>query len=412
MFKNFMKIAFRNLVKNRLYAIINIVGLSVALACCIVAYVNYQFADGFDAFHENADKIYRINSIKMVNNRAQKWGITPMPLGPAIQKDFAGVERAVRITEERIVLRHEDKVFNENVYLVDSGFLDMFTYPLKYGSPEALQQKNRLVISEALALKYFGDVNPVGKQVTVRSGNGRTHAFEIGAVAEKEPLNSSIRFSILANYENVLEFTDVDDLNSWRRWGMVTFIQVTDPAIIGGLENQLGPYLNIQNEARPDWPIVRFYFDPLREAAMHARDLFSDPLTDGMHPAAILGPSITAFLLLLMACFNFMNTSIAFSNKRLKEIGVRKVLGATVANVTTLLSKDFVKLVLLANVVAWPIAWYAMNRWLQNFAYRISIEWWVFVLAGGLALLIALLTVSTQAIRAALANPVESLRYE
>ncbi|MFQ5420173.1 MAG: ABC transporter permease, partial [Anaerolineae bacterium] len=82
------------------------------------------------------------------------------------------------------------------------------------------------------------------------------------------------------------------------------------------------------------------------------------------------------------------------------------------ANVTTLLSKDFVKLVLLANLIAWPVAWYAMNRWLQNFAYRIEISWWVFALAGGLTLVIALLTVSTQAIRAALANPVESLRYD
>jgi len=100
------------------------------------------------------------------------------------------------------------------------------------------------------------------------------------------------------------------------------------------------------------------------------------------------------------------------AGQRTKEIGGRKVLGATVANVTALLSKDFVKLLLLANVIAWPVAWYSMNKWLQNFAYRIDISWWVFALAGGLALVIALLTVSTQAIRAALANPVEALKYE
>ena len=81
-------------------------------------------------------------------------------------------------------------------------------------------------------------------------------------------------------------------------------------------------------------------------------------------------------------------------------------------SVTALLSKDFVKLVLLANVIAWPVAWLAMSKWLQNFAYRIEISWWLFVLAGGLALVIALLTVSMQAIKAAIANPVESLRYD
>ena len=91
---------------------------------------------------------------------------------------------------------------------------------------------------------------------------------------------------------------------------------------------------------------------------------------------------------------------------------MRKVLGASVAGIVGLLSKDFVKLVLIANLLAWPVAWYAMNRWLQDFAYRINIGWWIFALAGGVALLIALLTVSTQAIKAALANPVESLRYE
>jgi putative ABC transport system permease protein len=100
------------------------------------------------------------------------------------------------------------------------------------------------------------------------------------------------------------------------------------------------------------------------------------------------------------------------AEQRTKEIGVRKVLGASVAGIAGLLSIDFVKLVLLANVMAWPVAYFAMNKWLQNFAYRIDINWWVFALAGGLALLIALLTVSTQAVRAARANPAEALRYE
>jgi putative ABC transport system permease protein len=100
------------------------------------------------------------------------------------------------------------------------------------------------------------------------------------------------------------------------------------------------------------------------------------------------------------------------AEQRTKEIGIRKVLGATVSNVTLLLSKDFVKLVLAANLLAWPAAYFAMNKWLQAFAYRIDLGWWIFALAGGVALTIALLTVSTQAIKAALTNPVEALRYE
>jgi putative ABC transport system permease protein len=117
-------------------------------------------------------------------------------------------------------------------------------------------------------------------------------------------------------------------------------------------------------------------------------------------------------LAIFIACLGLFGLATLTAAKRIKEIGIRKVLGASVAGLAGLLSKDFVKLVLAANLIAWPIAWYAMNKWLQNFAYRTDINWWVFALAGGLALLTALLTVSTQAIKATLANPVEALRYE
>ena len=114
----------------------------------------------------------------------------------------------------------------------------------------------------------------------------------------------------------------------------------------------------------------------------------------------------------MVACLGLFGLASLNTVRLTKEIGIRKVLGATVVNLIGLLSKDFVKLVLIANIVAWPIAYYAMNRWLQNFAYRVDLGWQVFALAGGMALLIALLTVSAQAIKAALANPVEALRYE
>nr|NIR50974.1 hypothetical protein [candidate division KSB1 bacterium]NIV70295.1 hypothetical protein [Phycisphaerae bacterium]NIR71809.1 hypothetical protein [candidate division KSB1 bacterium]NIT73196.1 hypothetical protein [candidate division KSB1 bacterium]NIU93056.1 hypothetical protein [candidate division KSB1 bacterium] len=128
----------------------------------------------------------------------------------------------------------------------------------------------------------------------------------------------------------------------------------------------------------------------------------------------ILSKAVLIFTILavLISCLGLYGLSAYMTEQRTKEVSIRKVLGATVSGVVTLLSRDFLKLVLLANLTAWPVAWYAANRWLQNFAYRIDISWWVFALAGTLALLIALLTVSTQAIKAALANPVESLRYE
>jgi putative ABC transport system permease protein len=119
-----------------------------------------------------------------------------------------------------------------------------------------------------------------------------------------------------------------------------------------------------------------------------------------------------AGLAIFIACVGLFGLALFMAELRTKEIGIRKVLGASISGVVLLLSKDFAKLVLVGMAAAIPISWYAMNVWLRNFAYRIDIGWWVFALAGGLALAIALLTASAQAIKAALANPVEALRYE
>ena len=141
---------------------------------------------------------------------------------------------------------------------------------------------------------------------------------------------------------------------------------------------------------------------------------FDERLDEQYQAEKLFGKVFSIFVVisLLVACLGLFGLAAFAAEQRTKEIGIRKVLGASVAHVISLLSKDFVRLVLLANLIAWPVGYWAMSRWLQNFAYRIEIGWWIFALAGGMALLIALLTVSMQAIRAALANPVEALRYE
>jgi len=119
-----------------------------------------------------------------------------------------------------------------------------------------------------------------------------------------------------------------------------------------------------------------------------------------------------AILAIFIACLGLFGLSAFMAEQRTKEIGIRKVLGASVGNIVTMLSKDFLKLVLIAAVIAFPLAWWGMRTWLQDFAYRTEISWWIFALAGAVAVLIALATVSFQAVRAAVSNPVESLRSE
>jgi putative ABC transport system permease protein len=119
-----------------------------------------------------------------------------------------------------------------------------------------------------------------------------------------------------------------------------------------------------------------------------------------------------SFIAIFIACLGLFGLAAYTAERRTKEIGIRKVLGATVSNLIVMLSSEFTKWVLIANIIAWPVAYLATNQWLQNFAYRTSIKFWVFVFAAGLAFLISLMTVSYQAIKAAIANPIDSLRYE
>jgi putative ABC transport system permease protein len=156
----------------------------------------------------------------------------------------------------------------------------------------------------------------------------------------------------------------------------------------------------IWGEYQPDYPFEYSFLDERLTALYDSEE----------NLGRIFG--VFSLLAVIIACLGLYGLAAYAAQQRTKEIGIRKVLGASISNVVGLLSKEFIKLVLIANIIAWPVAWYAMNKWLDEFAYRINIAWWVFALAGFLALLIALLTVSYQAVRAALSNPVKALRYE
>jgi putative ABC transport system permease protein len=142
---------------------------------------------------------------------------------------------------------------------------------------------------------------------------------------------------------------------------------------------------------------------------------FLDDFFDSQYRAEEkLGYSVLCFSLLaiFIGCLGLFGLASFTAEQRTKEIGIRKVLGASVSRIVGHLSKEFMLLVVMANIIAWPVAWFAMSKWLQNFTYRIDMGWWIFILSGALALFIALLTVSYQAIKAAHANPVDALRYE
>ncbi len=326
MIKSYLKIALRNLYKHKLYSIINIFGLGVAMALCVVGYVNYQFSQSFDSFHENKDNIYLVNTFSIQNNNRQKWTFSPTPLAPSIKENYSGIEECVRIAFTGGILRHEDKVFNELLYFVDKKFFDMFTFPMLLGSKDALEDESSIVISDVAAKKYFGEENPIGKRISITPDGEKQFEFIIRGVIEQPGKNSSLSFTVCVPYEKQEELRGFD-LQSWNDWTSATFIQLNGEVSAPQIEERLQEYTQITNEANPRFEIDGFYLTHLPDLTFTTRDLGGNPFRNGMHPAAIVAPSVTALLVLLLACFNFINTAVAFASKRLNEIGVRKVVG-------------------------------------------------------------------------------------
>ncbi|HEY4613407.1 MAG TPA: ABC transporter permease [Bacteroidota bacterium] len=327
MITQFIKVAVRMFRAKKLYAFINVFALSLAIAIAIVAYLNYDFAQGFDRFHANAERIYVARSIVLANGTELSYGITPRPLGPALRRDVAQVEKESRVIYSSGALQHEEKIFNERIYFVDEEFLDLFTFPAVYGDARALRERGRILITSRLAQKYFGTDDVLDRQLTLSYGSGATRTFVVGAVLRNVPLQSCLQFDALLPYAEFLEISTTKE-ETWAQWSHETFIQLAPNTTINDVAARINEYVGQQNAALPTMPVVRFYFDPLLDAANRARDLRSDILLEGMHPAALVAPTVMAILLLLTAAFNFMNTSLAFSGLRLKEVGVRKVLGS------------------------------------------------------------------------------------
>ena len=149
MFKNYFKLAYRNLYKNKLSSIINISGLSIAIGCCMVVFALVDMEYHMDTFHENAKQIFQVQSVVSGHEHEQFLGESPVPLGPALEEDFPQVVRSVRVSRGSGTLRYRDKVFEESIRFVDASFLHMFTFPLKYGDKDALSDKNALILTEA-----------------------------------------------------------------------------------------------------------------------------------------------------------------------------------------------------------------------------------------------------------------------
>lgn len=417
MLQNYLRLTARNFLRNRGPFLINLVGMSIALATCITAYVNYEFSEGFDKQQVNAPEIYRVGFWNESEDKLIPYGVCPLPLGALLRTNPGEAQQAIRYISKRAQFRIGDELFEKEFVYTDPDFVNLFTIDKLYGSLN-VNDKSTVLISDKLAITYFGTAEVVGKTLTQVITTDQTRDFTIGGVYRAFPANSSMRFDLLSTYDNYFVDPSQQSLQEgdWKRWSTV-FLRIKDAAAVKRMESQLQPYLKAQNEARPDLVAKEFYlesFEGMASRAVRQRNQghwFNMP----MPPAGVIAPFVMAGFILLVACFNFTNNAIAIAGKRLKEIGIRKVVGGRRRElIVQFLSETFFFCLLalagslfLAEyfVAGWDAMWPSIDlsvRYLDN--------WPFFTALAGLIIVTALLAGGYPAVYISSFRPIQVLR--
>ncbi|MEO6037868.1 MAG: ABC transporter permease, partial [Saprospiraceae bacterium] len=327
MLNSYLKLALRNLRRNGCYLIINVLGLGVALAFCILSFTQARFATSFDRWHPAAERIFRVETFKTSNHLLH--GTCPASLTEAAAREIPGVEAATRIDSRGLVVKSGENVFNQQVHFVDGNFLDLFQIPLVTGQAR-LADRGTLLISEDMAHKFFGNESALGKTLLFYADlETQRKTLTISGVFKNLPKNSSLQFQILTHLDNQLEGDQPVRYDSWKWFVDAGFLKLANSADAPAVEAALQQYIAPQNSANQNWQAERYRLDALPGMSMHARDIRWNNLSNGIPPAAIWGNITVALMLLLTACLNFANTTIAIGNRRLREMGMRKVMGGT-----------------------------------------------------------------------------------
>ncbi|MDH4218335.1 MAG: ABC transporter permease [Candidatus Aminicenantes bacterium] len=320
MVKNYFKSAFRNMKRDKVYTLLNLAGLAVGMSCFIIIGLWVQHELSFDEFHARSDKIYRIgNAVTLKTGDERDMVYTSAAMGPTLVEDYPEIETATRMRGfHGANFKVGDKDFIENWgFYAEPSFFDVFSFPLLSGNPsDALEAPRSIILSQKVALKFFGDENPVGKTLLL---NGE--ACQVTGLIKDPPSNSHLQFGYLLSSAGVEEFEE----QNWTKLGVYSYLVLKDSTQAEAVEAKIQA---LNQRYIGDWAddVFRYHLQPITSIHLHS-DLVGEfsPRTE---MSQIYLFSAIGLLLLLVACINFVNLTMARYHRRLKEVGIRKVLGA------------------------------------------------------------------------------------
>ena len=354
MIKNYLKLAFRNLLRNKTYSIINVFGLSVGIASCILIILYVQNEFSYDKFNKDYKNIYHVCANLNWYGTKAKFPVTSANLGPALKENFREVKNYARVydlsTMKQLIKGNDKSFFEYGLIYSDSSFFSIFSYNLIEGNKyRALTDPFSVVITKSIAQKYFGVSDPLGKVIQIVRSNGKTFDFKVTGIVSDPPDNSSLQFKFVASFKSLYtkewNFSDID---KWGQMSSFTYILLSEKSTAQSFEAKLPAFLKRQPGSKEAVKTmgISLYLQPLKDVHLFSNFSFQDPTSTDVNSLYILS-AIAAFLLLI-ASINFINLSTARYTKRAKEIGVRKVMGA----VRMQLIRQFMSESILMSVIA------------------------------------------------------------
>lgn len=315
------------MMKNKLFLTINVFGMGIAIACCIVGYFVYEYDHTFDAVHTNGNEIYRVSATRDFENKLTRFGSVPFPLGNIVKQNIKDVDKSSRYFHSWSNLKKEDDLFESNLAYVDPDFFDMFSFDFIIKSPDGINTKTNVFVDEKMAIRLFGSAEEAYGKTITQVYNKDLKEIKIAGVFKDAPQNSSFyRREAYMNFENYKDEHQDRDYD-WKQ-ECTLFVKINDQSRVNSVHQQLQPFIENNNAVREDFIIREFTLDHFHTMAHNDRDENVSKRTWSAPPfSAVVGTGVMGILILLISCFNLTNTAIAISSRRLKEIGIRKVMG-------------------------------------------------------------------------------------